>query len=88
MKEYMKLPIFSGIIVIFYGCCRAIFSLFVSYSSLTLVLLVSKTPPYSQSSASITDGDSLIASWSLPHVTESYLALCFDTGDTCFAVWI
>lgn len=88
MKEYMKLAIFSGIIIIFNVCSRAIFSLFVSYSSLTLVLLVSKIPSYSQSSNLFADGDSLIARWSLLHVTESYLALCFDTDDTCFAVWI
>lgn len=50
-------------------------------------LLVSKTPSYSQSSALITDSDSLIASWSLLYVIESCLALCFDTDDACLAVW-
>ena len=75
----MELPIFSGIIIIFGDCYRAIFSLFVPHSSLTLALLVSKTPSYSHYSASMAAGDSLIASCSLLHVMESHLALCFDT---------
>lgn len=84
-KDKVELPVFSRIIVISSVSCTAIFSLFVPHSSLTLVLLVSKTRAYSQSSASITDCDSLIASWSLLHVTESHLALCFHTGDKCLA---
>lgn len=64
MKEEVELPIFSGLVIISGVCGRAIFSLFVPHSSLTLVLSVSKTPFYSQSSDLITDGDSLIASWS------------------------
>lgn len=78
----------SRITVISSVCCTAVFSLFVPHSSLTLVLLVSKTPSYSRSLALITDGDSLAVSWSLLHVTESRLVLCCDTGDTYLAVWL
>lgn len=54
------------------------------HSSLTLVILVSKIPSYSESSVSVADGDSLIASCSLLDVTESRLARCSDTGE----VWL
>lgn len=44
MKEEVGLPIFSGTVIISYVCGRAIFSLFVPRSSLTLVLSISNTP--------------------------------------------